>query len=206
MTGRKKGLSNDEKKTRLLELFHESRDVWILKDLERVAAKEKGIVQNTVKDILDQLISDNLVTMEKIGISNYFWSFPGAAAAQRRNALQDLEEQVASAKKQRMELDSQIEKAQIGREDTEERAELLAAYKASTELQASLKAELVQFKDCDPALIDAKAKAAENAKIAANRWTDNIFCLKSYCRDKFNIDSADFSRHFSIPGDIDNLD
>ncbi|KAI8608783.1 Mnd1 family-domain-containing protein [Chytriomyces sp. MP71] len=235
MSGRKKGLSNDEKKVKLLELFHESvrtapysRDVWILKDLEKTAAKEKGIVLQTVKDVLDQLVvrsrvvftvmrnnfsylpvflwqSDGLVTMEKIGISNYFWSFPGAAAIKRKQTLEEVEEQMTKLKKRNVELDESIENAQVGREETVERTALLASVQDAKDLQKSMKAELVQFKDCDPALIDAKNKAAEIAKVAANRWTDNMFSLQSYCCNQFNMASADFNKHFSVPADFDNL-
>ena len=33
----------------------------------------------SVKEVLQSLVDDNLVTCEKIGTSNYFWSFPSTA-------------------------------------------------------------------------------------------------------------------------------
>lgn len=33
----------------------------------------------SVKEVLQSLVDDNLVTSEKIGTSNYFWSFPSTA-------------------------------------------------------------------------------------------------------------------------------
>ena len=34
--------------------------------------------------------ADNLVTMEKIGTSNYYWSFPSQAGLVRQQKLKDL--------------------------------------------------------------------------------------------------------------------
>jgi hypothetical protein len=39
----------------------------------------KHIVSQSVKEVLDSLVADNLIQMDKIGTSNYFWSFPSAA-------------------------------------------------------------------------------------------------------------------------------
>lgn len=33
----------------------------------------------SIKDVLMSLVDDGLVTMDKIGTSNYFWSYPSAA-------------------------------------------------------------------------------------------------------------------------------
>lgn len=61
------------------DYFLEKRDFFQLKELEKYLPKEKGIVQMTVKDVLQSLVDDNLVAKEKIGTSNYFWSFPSTA-------------------------------------------------------------------------------------------------------------------------------
>lgn len=48
-----------------------------LKEVEKIASKEKGVVIQTVKDILKELVEDNLVDSDKVGTSVYFWAFPG---------------------------------------------------------------------------------------------------------------------------------
>jgi hypothetical protein len=37
------------------------------------------VVAQSVKEILQGLVDDGLVTTDKIATSNYFWSFPSAA-------------------------------------------------------------------------------------------------------------------------------
>ena len=74
---KRKGVSFEEKRIRMLELFYEKREFFTLKELEKIAPKEKGIVAQAVKDVLQTLVDDGLVRSEKIGTSVYFWTFPG---------------------------------------------------------------------------------------------------------------------------------
>lgn len=63
----------------MCDFFYEKKDFFQLKELEKMLPKEKGIVAQTVKDVLQSLVDDHLVMAEKIGTSNYFWSFPSTA-------------------------------------------------------------------------------------------------------------------------------
>lgn len=74
---KRKGVPLDEKKSRLLQIFYEKREFFTLKELEKIAPKEKGIVVQSVKDVLQNLVDDGLVHSDKIGTSIYFWAFPG---------------------------------------------------------------------------------------------------------------------------------
>lgn len=74
-----KPLSFEEKRKRMSEYLLEKRDFFQLKELEKHLPKEKGIVQQSVKEVLQSLVDDRLVNGEKIGTSNYFWSFPSTA-------------------------------------------------------------------------------------------------------------------------------
>lgn len=69
---KKRGLSLEEKRDRVLEVFHEAGDVFLLKDVEKIASK-RGVVLQSIKEVLQSLVDDDLVHSEKIGISNYFW-------------------------------------------------------------------------------------------------------------------------------------
>lgn len=74
---KRKGLTLDEKRMRMLHLFYEKKEFFTLKELEKIAPKEKGIIAQSVKDVLQTLVDDGLVRSEKIGTSVYFWTFPG---------------------------------------------------------------------------------------------------------------------------------
>ena len=74
--GNKKGLSLEEKRKKMMEIFYETKDVYLLKDLEKIAPKSKGITPMSVKEVVTSLVDDGLVDSEKIGTSIYFWAFP----------------------------------------------------------------------------------------------------------------------------------
>lgn len=72
-----KRVSLDEKRSRMLQLFYEKREFFTLKELEKIAPKEKGIVMQSVKDIVQALVDDGIIQSDKIGSAIYFWAFPG---------------------------------------------------------------------------------------------------------------------------------
>lgn len=41
---------------------------------------------------------------------------------------------------------------------------------------------------------------------AANKWTENIFMIKSWCKNKFQIDENVLDKQFEIPVDLDYID
>ena len=48
-------------------------------DVEKLAPK-KGVIVQSVKEVLQALVDDSVLHQDKIGISNFFWSFPSEAA------------------------------------------------------------------------------------------------------------------------------
>lgn len=45
-------------------------------ELEKLGPKEKGVISQAVKDVVQSLVDDGMVDTEKIGTSVYFWAFP----------------------------------------------------------------------------------------------------------------------------------
>ncbi|RHZ70477.1 hypothetical protein Glove_271g54 [Diversispora epigaea] len=201
----KKGLSAAEKRKRLEALFHETKDFFQLKELEKIAPKRKGIVVQSVKDVLQELVNDNLVVQDKIGLSNYFWSFPSSALQSRTTKIEELTEELKKLKDKNVELQSSIEKASGGREESDNRKTLLKNLSELETKRINYKKELDHYKEHDPILLEAKKLHAEVALESANRWTDNIFIIQSYCSSKFGIERGDFNKQFDIPEDLDTL-
>lgn len=50
--------------------------LFLQQELEKIAPKEKGIITQAVKDVVQSLVDDGLVDTEKIGTSIYYWAFP----------------------------------------------------------------------------------------------------------------------------------
>eukprot|EP01116_Phalansterium_solitarium_P018535 TRINITY_DN4937_c0_g1_i1.p1 TRINITY_DN4937_c0_g1~~TRINITY_DN4937_c0_g1_i1.p1 ORF type:complete len:208 (+),score=60.68 TRINITY_DN4937_c0_g1_i1:578-1201(+) len=203
---KKRGLSIDEKRMRMLELFRETKSVFTLKELEKVAAKEKGIVSQTVKDILQSLVDDNMVKQDKVGTGNYFWLFPSDEMNLRNVKQGQLEQELATFKRRRTELDSEHKQAMLGREDSEERQAKLARLASLEADNAQLKAQLQALAESNPETIKAMQHDAKVALEAANRWTDNIFSLKSWIMNQSAISSENFDAHFGLPANFDYVE
>ncbi|XP_063900290.1 meiotic nuclear division protein 1 homolog [Zophobas morio] len=164
-----KGLSFEEKRKRLLDCFHNSKSVFNIKEVEKMGS-QKGIVINTVKDVLQSLLDDDLVETERVGTSNYYWSFPGKVF--KKEARIVLEEKIKN-------LETKI---------------------------SELKKEYEIYRMNDPETLQEKGRQAKVAQDAANRWTDNIFCLRKWAKEKFNVEEQSINTHFNIPADLDYIE
>ncbi|XP_006004923.1 meiotic nuclear division protein 1 homolog [Latimeria chalumnae] len=203
---KKRGLSVEEKRSRMMEIFFETKDVFQLKDLEKIAPREKGITSMSVKEVLQSLVDDALVDSERIGTSNYFWAFPSKALHARKRKLEELETQLCEGNQRKNNLQQSLEKVKVGRQDTEDRAVMLEELVALRQKRDELKAEVEKYKECDPEVIEEMRKANKAAKEATNRWTDNVFAIKSWAKRKFGFEENRIDKTFGIPEDFDYID
>nr|XP_019014721.1 uncharacterized protein I206_00807 [Kwoniella pini CBS 10737]OCF53502.1 hypothetical protein I206_00807 [Kwoniella pini CBS 10737] len=167
----KRGLSMEEKKMKMLEIFHETAEFYSLKELEKIAPKTKGIVVQSVKEVLDDIISDGFVQMDKIGTGNYFWSLPSAAGATKQALLAKNKKELEAINEKIKEVQADIEDAEKGREDTPDRRNLIAQLNGLNETSSSLKKELSAFGAADPIKYEKKSKAIQVCKNSAVQWT-----------------------------------
>uniref|UniRef100_A0A3B4YIN3 Meiotic nuclear division protein 1 homolog n=1 Tax=Seriola lalandi dorsalis TaxID=1841481 RepID=A0A3B4YIN3_SERLL len=188
---KKKGLSLEEKRTRMMEIFFESKDVFQLKDIEKIAPKTKGITPMTVKEVLQSLVDDNMVDCERVGTSNYYWAFPSKALNARKHKLDELEKQISEAKLRKVSLQKLVEKAKVGRQDTKERSSLLKELQALREERTGQQAELEKYRECDPEVVEEM---------------NNVFAIKSWTKKKFAFDDSRINKAFGIPEDFDYMD
>ncbi|KAF8650193.1 hypothetical protein HU200_064048 [Digitaria exilis] len=168
----------------MLQIFYESQDFFLLKELEKMGPK-KGVISQSVKDVVQSLVDDDLVLKDKIGTSVYFWSLPSCAGNQLRNTYNKLESDLSNSKSRYIELVEQRDNLKRGREDSEEREAALKELKAIELHHKKLKEELAAYADSDPSALEAMKDAIDVAHSAANRWTDNIFTLQQWCSTTF---------------------
>ncbi|XP_032915312.1 meiotic nuclear division protein 1 homolog isoform X2 [Catharus ustulatus] len=188
---KKKGLNFEEKRARMMEIFFETKDVFQLKDIEKIAPKEKGITSMSVKEILQSLVDDGMVDTDRIGTSNYFWAFPSKALHARKRKLEELESQFAESSQKKEHLQKSIEKSKTGREDTEEREALLKKLAALRQKKEQLKKEIDKYRECDPDVVEEM---------------HNIFSIKSWAKRKFGFEESRIDKCFGIPEDLDYID
>ncbi|KAI8057555.1 meiotic nuclear division protein 1, partial [Gilbertella persicaria] len=199
-----KGLSFEEKRKRIEQIFHDSGEFYQLKDVEKMGPK-KGVVAQSVKEVLMSLVDDGLVVTDKIGTSNYFWSYPSEALKAKTNRLKDLQQKVNKENERKTKLEKSIEEAQQDRQPSDKREQVLSELEQLEQEAKALLKEIQQYKDNDPTLYEKKEHAAQIAKEAANRWTESVWEIQSYCVNKFGMERAVFDQTFGIKDDFDTL-
>jgi len=203
---RKKGMSADEKMLKMKEVFLESGEVLTGKEVEKLAIKSKGINGMQVKDVLQSVVDEGWVSVEKIGSSNYYWSFPSQELSNKRVRIEDSKKQIETLKRKKDDQENQIHTLKEGREDSKERTEKLARLNVLRKENDQVKTELQKYAENDPDYIRALEDEADTAKDSANRWTDNIFTLRSWCNEKFNCSTDEFNQNFEVDPEFDYVE
>ncbi|KAK9817091.1 hypothetical protein WJX72_009447 [[Myrmecia] bisecta] len=198
-------MSLEEKREALLGIFHDTRDVFVLKDIEKLGSK-KGVVLQSVKEVLQGLVDDDLVHQERIGASNFFWSFPSEAAVKLHSAVAKLEKQIADNAKQREDLESKLAQAKQGKEDSADRSSKLAELQGLQQQAQKLDTEVAAYADSDPEKLEAMKQAVEVAKDASSRWLDNIEALRGWCKNRFQGMEDQLDGFFRENGVADDME
>lgn len=199
---KRRGMPKAEKRQRLQAIFYDEKSPFTLKELEKMGSKQ-GIVSQSVKEVLQELVDDNLVHLEKIGIANYYWSFPSQATATKQKILEQLKENIANKKQRLVAADSDIATLSVGREKTETYDKLLAEYQQLGNEIQNLDKELAVLRKNDPKVLDEIKANIEIAKQGVNRWTDNIYAVKSNLKKKHGMASKEIDTYLKINDDFD---
>ncbi|KAJ6499300.1 meiotic nuclear division protein 1 [Mycena sanguinolenta] len=200
-----RGLSAEEKRVKLLEIFHESKDFYQLKELEKLGPKLKGIVSQSVKEVLQSLVDDGLVQADKIGSSNFFWSFPSQRGTMMQNRLDQLKQTREGYQTQQAELRAQINTEKAARVENESRTEQLQKLQQLKKTHAGLLDELGAYGACDPAKIEEMRRAVTLSKEAAIRWTDNYSMLLPHFTREHDVEAGDIRKHLGVEEDYEDI-
>ncbi|KZV73308.1 meiotic nuclear division protein 1 [Peniophora sp. CONT] len=179
-----KGLSFDEKRIKLVELFHETKDFYQLKELEKLAQKMKGITSNTVKDVVEACEQDNLIRKDKVGSSNFFWSFPSQRGVEVKSRHDKATRELADTERKLAEVRAELEAERAKRPQTDERAAAETRMLAVQKEASALEAEQAAYGACDPVVVEQKQRAVLLTREAAIRWTDNYTTTLQWFRNQ----------------------
>lgn len=190
-------MTKDEKRKVVLDIYHKSKGTWNLVTVRCLSSfvnfflilryaevyTEKEILAliakagvNAGEEVNNALVDDGLVDKEKIGGSNFFWSFPGKKDRLLQIQYETLLEEIEASKIRLADAESKLADAKRGREDEDgERATKLARLAALEKEKQSLTTELESLKENDPQALADLEQEYKLVLAAANRWTDNIF-------------------------------
>ncbi|CDO75687.1 hypothetical protein BN946_scf184941.g40 [Trametes cinnabarina] len=168
--------------------------------------KMKGIVSQSVKEVLQSVVDDGLVQMDKIGSSNFFWSFPSQRGAMMQNRLTTVQETQKTLRSQLDELRAAVEVERAARPESDQRLQDLDKLAELKKEHAKLESELAAYGACDPAKVEEKRRAVVLAREAALRWTDNYVMLLSYFTRQNGIEAADVRTYLGVDEEYEDIE
>ena len=138
------------------------------------------------------LQDESKIRAEKIGSGNWYWAFVSDDKIARQKALDvaqgaydkalatdnELKSKLAEAEAQRRGDDEMLE------EGGETREELLSMKKSLEAEIEALRRELATYSDNDPTEVERKTKNAAEWKVATEGFTDDIYSMEGWLRDK----------------------
>lgn len=127
-------------------------------------------------------------------------------AIQRKAKLQAVKDDLAAGKRKLAALKTCVADLEVGREESDERTQLLEKLEGLKSKVAAIDTGLARFSDFDPQSITKMKESTVAVKDSANRWTDNIFNCQTWATSKFNMERKVFGRQFEIPDDLDYLE
>ncbi|RVD92680.1 meiotic nuclear division 1 protein, partial [Tubulinosema ratisbonensis] len=185
----------------MLELFYETKEFFTLKELESIAPKRKGIVYKTVKEVLESLVNDDLVRTEKLGISNYYWSFPSQKLVAKQKLLTTLEKENFSLNENIKNLTEKIKKEELLR-SSEERNELIKEYLELKNEEKKIVDELKMFEKCDPIVYKEKNDKMNEEKFDKNEIKKDFFDTEEEKEIEFNKSNLEEEKEKYISEDM----
>eukprot|EP00754_Rhynchopus_humris_P038350 Rhum_TRINITY_DN20985_c0_g1::Rhum_TRINITY_DN20985_c0_g1_i1::g.172766::m.172766 len=178
----RRGLSEEEKTRRTLAYLHETLEPTTVKDLIKVLPKAKGVPFNNVEACVKELLGDDLINMEKVGINTLVWSFPATAALKRRQLLDARRASLADTEKSVAALRAELESLRAER-CCDDRPELLRRH-AELSADAALRAQARAREATDANAFEETAAAARAAIRRANMHAENIMVLANHLADQ----------------------
>mmetsp|Transcript_9491 Transcript_9491/g.14290 ORF Transcript_9491/g.14290 Transcript_9491/m.14290 type:complete len:211 (+) Transcript_9491:81-713(+) len=203
MSKKKKGLSAEEKRQIILDIYHSQKEPFNLKEIENLASK-RGVVQQTIKDQNQSLVDDSLVHCDKIGSSNFFWSFPIQAYHENALKVTALEESIKSAKSNCETEEVKIKELQAVRCATDRASKLEKLKRLRDELH-EVDVQISKRSANDPEEVKRITSQAEINHQSADRWTENIWSVKKYLCKKKGMAGKEVDRLLGIDGSFDYL-
>jgi hypothetical protein len=202
---KRRGVSAQEKRDRVLTQLRESKRPWTTKELEK-SAKKLGFHPMAMGDVLQGLLDDGLACKEKIGSSNYVWSFPSdafKAASNKRRKITEAEGEREAAIARLTEERAELEP---GRERTDEYLALQDELRTKRARLGIVETGIEANRANDPEVLKELGAVVKALKNHCDRSTDNLFAMKSYFVKKKNMDKKSVAAYLGMNDAFDYVE
>ena len=180
----KKGLRFEEKRARMYDIFKKNPSFYHFKEIEKESLK-RGIVYMSVKEVLDSLVNDNMVEVEKIGSSSYYVYLPSKFKAIKENNITRNDKEYENLLLESNKIQELIKESKSNREETKEREDNLAVLEQLKLDTETVDEELQEFIKCDPEKYEANINNSKIYLETCEMWKDNVYQVMKWAKTKF---------------------
>lgn len=178
-----KGLSFEEKRKRMADIFKDDPSFFHLKDIEKLGTK-KGIIYQSIKDVLDSLVNDNLVETDKIGSSSFYWALPSKIYQVKKNSLDKNRETIENFENDNENVKIKIKEAKALRKETDERQQKLEELEDLMKSKSEFEKKLGEYKKNDPERYKVIVSDTKQLLNLNDIWKDNIYSIHQWIKSK----------------------
>lgn len=181
----------------VLDYFRRTGTAHSMKDLERTLPAVALISVNQVKDYLQVLTDNGRLRMEKIGSGHWYWCFVGEEKKECQRAIEVLNEEKEDALAVITSLHRQIEAADNAGERRAngygyDRADMVRTQVSLQREVACLRSQVDSYSHPDPADAIRRMRAGLEARMWAERRTENINLLEPWVFSVMDLSYQDY--------------
>lgn len=194
----------------MLDFFTHVHSFYTLKELEKEAAKYAKISPMIVKEVVQQLIDDNLVNCEKCGTTNLYWSFKYERIRKQEQIHQRLEKQKADLQEKQVALTEKIQLAKLQRTAKSkfgQRSALLTELNSLATQKSDFENLIDKYSNSNPDALQQAQKENHNLVRAIDLYTDSIELTIYYFTRVIAVPLSDeqLRAEFGIPQEFEDV-
>ena len=159
-----------------------------------------------VVQVNQMLVDDGLVECEKIGSTNWYWSFPSKQAQGLSVHATSLTESVVCERAAIAETKTRLESASAVRPESDDRSAKLQQLSALKSDISEFERQVEALKENDPAEIEKMENNITLCRDASNRWTDNLLQVRTWMVKKKGMstkEAKDTLKQMGVPTELD---
>jgi hypothetical protein len=181
----------------MLHWIQKSGTVHSIKELEKALPSVGSINGMQVKEYVQAMLDENEIRVEKIGIGNWYWSFPSEDALRKEETLGRVQAECERAIAGVKELTKLLKEAEKERAEDDDmmvdgegtgRKELLNKNEQLKHQTEVLQTELSSYSENDPVEVDRQKERIAVLQKDAEKYSDQIQDMESWIRSNMGAD------------------
>lgn len=172
-------LSIDDKKQLLLKIFKNNSTFFTFREIESYATKNRVSIVK-LKDILNELLIDNLIQHEKIGTQDFYWATPSQMYTSKKTLKEKLLKEEENINNEIISIENKINDGYKERKDSEKRKKYFEKLNEILIQTKEYETIITGFIKFDPERKDELILNAKKLNDLYEFWSDNIFCISQW--------------------------